>query len=294
MATANEKAGAPKVSVLLPVYNTHESHLRETLDSILNQTFADYELLIVDDASSDGNVRRIIHSYDDPRIVFSANDRNQGISETRNRLLDMARGDYLAIMDHDDISLPQRFEKEAAYLDAHPDVGVVSCHVEYFGDRTGVEKTPSEDIDIRLALMETSSLFHSASMIRRRVLADRRIRYEEEFTPAEDYALWCRLLPYTRFHNIPEVLFKYRFHAGNTSSTQKERILRAALAVRSFAAADNPALHAMYRESATHITKVKLFGFIPFLTFTTRGRRSRCSLFGIPLYRSKRHSRLGD
>lgn len=280
-------AAAPKVSVLLPVYNTHEQHLREAIDSILAQTFTDFELVVINDASADANVERIVLSYADPRIRYSANAVNLGISKTRNRLLDLARGEYLAVMDHDDVSLPERFAKEAAYLDDHPDVGVVSCYAEYFQDHRGIERFPVEDADIRVALMNVCAMFHSASMIRKSVLTDNGIRYEEEYSPAEDYALWCRLIPCTRFHNIPEVLFRYRFHSANTSSTQKARMLRAGVAVRCFAKADYPTLHAAYTELATHTVAVKLFKFIPFLKIVTRGKRRTCRVFGLPLYRSK-------
>lgn len=292
MSESTEKKSVPRVSVLLPVYNTREDHLREALESVLGQTYGDFEVLVVDDASTDENVGRVVRSYDDPRIRFSVNAKNLGISKTRNLLMEMARGEYLAVMDHDDIALPRRFEMEVAYLDAHPEVGVVSSQVEFFGDKTGVEPQPIEDADIRLGLVHACVLSHSATMIRKRVLTENSIWYEEEFSPAEDYALWCRLLPHTRFHNLPEVLVRYRFHAGNTSLTQKERIRRAHLAIVGFAEAENPALHNLYRELATHTTKVKLFGCIPFLKIVSKGRRSRCSVFGIPLYRSKRYSKL--
>ena len=286
-----EGAAMPRVSVLLPVYNTKEDHLREAIDSILGQTFGDFELLIVNDASPDPNVERVVQSYADNRIRYAANPVNLGISGTRNRLLDMAKGAYLAIMDHDDISLPQRFEKEVAYLDAHPDVGVVSCFPELFQDRTGVERMPVEDADIRVALVTNCALFHSASMIRKNVLAEHGIRYEEAFSPAEDYALWCRLIPHTRFHNLPEVLFRYRFHSSNTSLTQRERMLRGGLAVRCLVKAEYPALYAMYEQTATYVTRVKLFGCIPFLKIVQKGERRTCFMFGIPLYRAKTHSR---
>jgi len=110
----------PRVSVLMPVYNTKPEHLREAIDSILSQTFTDFEFLILNDCSPNADVEEVVKSYDDPRIVYTVNERNLGISGARNRLLDMARGEYLAVMDHDDISLPERFEKQVAFLDAIP------------------------------------------------------------------------------------------------------------------------------------------------------------------------------
>ena len=93
----------PKVSVLLPVYNTPALYLRECIDSILSQTFKDFELIIVNDGSADQNVERVIKSYEDPRIRYYLNEKNLGISETRNRLIDLSQGEYLAVHDHDDV-----------------------------------------------------------------------------------------------------------------------------------------------------------------------------------------------
>ena len=110
----------PKVSVLMPVYNTRPEHLREAVQSVLSQTFTDFELLILNDGSTVQGLEEVVRSFHDPRIVYAENERNLGISRTRNRLMDMARGEYFAVMDHDDVSLPERLEKQTAFLDAHP------------------------------------------------------------------------------------------------------------------------------------------------------------------------------
>ena len=106
----------PKVSVLFPVYNTNETFLRAAIESVLAQTFTDFEFIIVNDASSDPNVEKTVKSYTDERIRYYANEHNLGISLTRNKLLDLAVGEYLAIMDHDDVSLPTRFEKQVDFV----------------------------------------------------------------------------------------------------------------------------------------------------------------------------------
>ncbi|MBR4927772.1 MAG: glycosyltransferase, partial [Alphaproteobacteria bacterium] len=105
-----------KVSVLMPIYRTQESYLRTAIESILNQTYWDYEFLILDDCPEDDR-EDIVKSYNDPRIVYMRNDKNLGITRSRNKLIELAKGDYLATMDHDDISLPTRFEKQVVYLD---------------------------------------------------------------------------------------------------------------------------------------------------------------------------------
>ena len=122
----------PKVSVLMPVYKTPELFLKEAIESILNQTFKDFEFLIIDDCPEDKTCENIISSFTDKRIKYIRNEINLGISGTRNRLLQIAKGKYIAVMDHDDVSLPERFEKQVAFLDAHPEIGVVGCQAEHF------------------------------------------------------------------------------------------------------------------------------------------------------------------
>ena len=127
-----------KISVLLPVYNTKEAYLRETIESILHQTFKDFELIIVNDASTDSNVEKVVKSYKDRRIRYFKNPVNLGISQTRNRLIELAKGKYLAVMDHDDIALPKRLAEEVAFLDKHSEVGVVGTWYENFPKRKKV------------------------------------------------------------------------------------------------------------------------------------------------------------
>lgn len=275
----------PIVSVLMPVYNTKESHLREAIESILKQTHTDFELLILNDCSTDPNVERVVLSYRDKRVKYEKNEQNLGISGSRNKLVRMARGKYVAVMDHDDVSLPGRLAAQVAYLEQNPDIGVVGSFArELISGKTLT--LPVEDQDIKLATVFRSSIFHPAAMLRRSVfeLAE----YEETYTPAEDYALWCRLLPHTQFHNIPEILFAYRNHKNNTSHLQKRRTAEVSERIRGFVKRENPELYAEALERATATTRVSLFGFLPFLTYTRKGGRCSCKLFNfIPLWTGK-------
>lgn len=268
----------PKISVLFPTYNTKEEHLREAMESVLNQTFSDFEFIVLDDCSPDANVEKVVKSYTDPRIRFYRNERNLGISQTRNKLIDLASGEYLAVMDHDDVSLPERFEKEAAYLDAYPDVGVVSCKAEKF-PHGGLTRNPENDKEIKLAMMRSCAITHSACMIRKSVLADNNIRYEEEYSPSEDYALYIRLMPKTKFHNLPEVLFRYRWHADNTSHKQRDKMRAATFALHALVKTEHPALYNEFLLRATHVSRVRLFGFIPIFKVETHGCRTKVYLF---------------
>lgn len=229
----------------------------------------------------------IVASYADARICYVRNEKNVGITPSRNKLLQMAEGEYLAIFDHDDISEPTRLERQVAYLDAHPEVGVLGAGVQEFPKGKEVHY-PETDEEIRMGLMWGCMVAHSAAMVRRDLLVKNGICYEECFSPSEDYALWCRLIPFTKFYNLPEVLFRYRLHANNTSKSQANKMERATYAIRSFVAADNPALYKEYLMRAVHTTRVRLFGFLPLLKIVRRGIRVKVYLFDcIPLYTAK-------
>ena len=280
----------PKVSVLVPIYRTQEDFLRAAIDSILGQTFGDFELILLDDCPEDSR-EAIVRSYDDRRIVYLKNDRNLGISPSRNKLIDFAKGEYLAVFDHDDVSLPTRFEKQVAYLDAHPEVGVVSSWTGTVGGGR-VVRNPERDEDIRVMLMWDCPVTHSAAMIRKSVLTGNGIRYEEYFSPAEDYGLWCRLVSVTKFHNIPEVLFEYRDHAANTSLTQAERMLAGGYRVRALNKTLNAQLWNEYELRAVRTWRIRLFGFVPFLRIRQYDRRTTVWLFGIPVLRIRSWCRM--
>ncbi len=281
----NSTTSQIKVSVLMPIYQTDKKHLREAIQSILDQTFTNFEFLIINDSPEDHALDSLVEEFQrrDARIHYTKNAHNEGITPSRNKLIEQARGEYLAVMDHDDISLPQRFERQVAFLDAHSDYGVVGSYIEEFPHRKIVTK-PVENHDIELSLMTSCAIHHPASMIRRQLLLDHHLLYEEQFSPAEDYALWCRLLPHTKFYNIAEVLLLYRVHQHNTSKTQKGKMQRATLAIYAFVKRDNPALYATFEQVTSKITRVKLFSLIPLLTICDSKQSVSVRLFGfIPI-----------
>ena len=277
----------------MPVYKTNEAYLREAIESTLKQTFTDFEFLIVDDCPSDTR-ESIVKSYNDPRIIYSINAQNMGITGVRNKMIDMAQGEYLAIMDHDDVSLPERFQKQVEILDAHPEIGVVGCKTQRMSNGN-FSKNPTNDEDIRLALMRVCAITHPSAMIRKSVLTDNNISYEEEFSPSEDYALWCRLIPYTKFYNLKDPLFLYRDHAQNTSHAQQGKMRSATLAIQAIVQTQNPALYQEFLFKATHLSKFKLFNLIPFLTVKKQAQKTRVYLFGcLPLLSWKSTSKLQE
>lgn len=270
----------PKVSVLTPLYRTNHEHLNQMILSVLNQTFGDFEFLLLNDSPEDKTLRCAVESFDDTRIRFLENEENCGISISRNRLIEEARGEYLAVLDHDDICLPERLEKQVAYLDAHPDVGIVSGFVEALS--TGKVKPkchPEKNLDIKRRLLSENCLAHSAMMIRKSIIDETKVRYDSSFFPAEDYMLCIELMRYTQFHNLQEVILRYRDHDENTSHKyielmeDKRRVI-ASIARRDFGAFEDRRYSNWLFLGFLKIGKVKkthrgklflLFGFIPLM-----------------------------
>ena len=276
----------PKVSVLMPVYKTPEPFLKEAIESILNQTFKDFEFLIMDDCPEDKTCENIISSFTDKRIKYIRNEVNLGISGTRNRLLQMAKGKYIAVMDHDDVSLPERFEKQVAFLDAHPEIGVVGCQAEHF-PKIKPTHDPLTDEDIKKRLLIHCCLTHPATMIRKSVLSEN--PYQAQFTPAEDYALWADLATKTKFANLPEVLFRYRKFGGNMSITQRKKMNTASVAIRAQLRHHFPVLWEVVQAQATHTWELRLFNFLPFIKVIKKCNQLHFLLLGfIPLFYIKK------
>ena len=277
---------APKVSVLVPVYRTEPAFLREAISSVLGQTFRDFELVLLDDCPDDPR-EGVVREFDDPRIRYERNERNLGITPSRNRLVEMSRGEYLAVFDHDDVCRADRLEKQVAYLDSHPDCGVVSSWTREIPSGN-VVRWPSEDGAIRLELMGGCVVAHTAAMVRASVLKEGGIRYEEEYSPAEDYRLWLRLAEKTHFHSIPEPLLDYRLYAGNTAKAQADKMRRAAVLAQEAAYAANPARRAAYLRLAKKVTVVRVLG-VPLLRVETLDNRTRAKLFcALPVFSVKR------
>ena len=215
-----------KITVLMPVYNG-ESHLRIAIESILNQTYKDFEFLIIDDASTDSS-REIIKSFRDPRLRLIRNRVNVGLNKTLNIGLAVAQNKYIARMDQDDISYPERLSKQVLYLDQNPDVGVCGTAVEIL-DKTG-KKTklvfPAENNLIRWSFCFYNPMAHPTVMIRKKIVEQvKGYSVLDRAHYAEDYDLWSRLLPITKFHNLKEPLLTLRKHDSNMTVLNLEKNL---------------------------------------------------------------------
>ena len=204
----------PRVSVVMPVHNG-ERYLDEAIASVLSQTFADFELIVVDDASSDGTADIIAeYARRDSRLQPVYQARNQGAAAARNRGMCLAGGEFIAAMDSDDICLPERLKTQVTYLDAHPQVGVVGSDVFFVGDDLTFRyqaRHPQRHALILWALFFSPYFCHPTCMIRRQLLEGAG-GYAESLRTAEDVDLWARLAGTTRFANLPDITLLYRRH----------------------------------------------------------------------------------
>lgn len=208
------------VSVIMPVYNTKEEYLREAIESILNQSFDDFEFIIIDDAA-DTETKDVLNSYTDPRIRIITNHSNLGVTKSLNIGLDNARGKYIARMDSDDISYPDRLKKQTNHMEGHIDINILGSYVLDGDTIRGEFVNISRKERATLFLLENVGPIHPSVMIRREFLDRYGIRYNEEYPVAQDYDLWVRSNEFTDIAFYPEVLLFRRKHEGRIGSKRK-------------------------------------------------------------------------
>lgn len=200
----------PVVSVLMPAYNCEE-FVKESISSILNQTFTGFELIVINDGSTD-NTAKIIESFNDPRIHFINRDKNIGLDATLNSAFELCKGEYIARMDADDISLPTRLEKQVNFLNTHPEYGLVGTLYAHTDKNRKIVQYGAQLIDhdeIYLGINFVNSFCHGSVMFRKSVIDQFNLRYNPKYSPYEDYELWTRMVHHTKVANIPEVLYLY-------------------------------------------------------------------------------------
>lgn len=223
----------PKISVLVPAYNA-EKFIDDTINAVLAQTFQDFELIILNDASTDKTAEHIA-KYRDPRIVYAENEQNLGITASRNKLVDMARGEYIAVLDHDDICLPHRLETQFNFLNNHPEISMAGSWFELFCPTSAPW---FRRFAVNLGWVWCHPLFptlkdarkgnvlmHPTMMYRRKDFEQNDIRYSADMSPAEDYHLVYQALKKGLLAaNIPQILLKYRLYGGNCSIKRKKQM----------------------------------------------------------------------
>lgn len=201
----------PNISVLLPVYNGAK-YLQEAIESILKQTYTDFELIIIDDGSQDHSAS-IVEQFNDARIIFYSQS-NMGLAATLNRAIDLSNGIYLARQDQDDFSLPTRFEKQVNFLEKHPECGIVGCWAQIWieGRKSHlIFEHPSDNLSLQFKLLFNNPFVHSSMMIRKEIFSTVGMySMSRDRQPPEDYELWSRVARRFEIANIPEVLHFYR------------------------------------------------------------------------------------
>lgn len=209
----------PAISVLMPAFNA-EKYIALAIDSILTQTFSDFELVIFNDGSTD-RTREIIRQFNDPRIVLIDSQENIGLVKSRNTLVSKARGRYIAFLDADDIAMPDRLQIQSAFLELNQ-VDICGGAYHSFYEATGKMKASKQrytDADIRALLTIASPLCNPAVMGKAAIF--KKFPYRSGKNYAEDYSLWVEMaLAGYRFANLKENLITYRIHAKQTSQTQ--------------------------------------------------------------------------
>jgi glycosyltransferase involved in cell wall biosynthesis len=205
----------PRVSVVMPAHDCAR-YLRKSIESVLTQTFTDFEFLIVTDSLAAKEDISIIDSYSDPRIIHLWNETRPGFVASRNFGIRSARGEYVATMDADDISMPERLEKQVRCLDHNPDIGILGTAFETIDDHDRVisrEMPPCDPEVTPWFLMFGCPIAHSSTMIRRRLIET--LGGYTELAHGEDYDLWLRASQITNIANLPDILIKRRIHRGS-------------------------------------------------------------------------------
>lgn len=266
----------PKVSVLTPLYNTNPEFLKEMIESILNQTFKDFEFLLLNDSPENKELKKIVESYNDRRIIYLENEKNLGISKSRNKLLELAKGEYIAIFDHDDISLPERLEKQADFLDKNPGTGIVGTNfIKYSSKR--VHRNPEKNKDIKRNLVIRGCIVaHSTVMIRKSVMIEHNVRWREEYSPCEDYMLFAELIDRTMFFNIQQPLIIYRDHHDNTSHRFAEIMQDKSELIKNILHKNYP----YFASGSSNNAYSCVLGFIPLIKKEQYGNIVKYLLFG--------------
>jgi glycosyltransferase involved in cell wall biosynthesis len=214
----------PRVSIVIITFN-REKYIHEAIQSILDQTFTDWEAIIIDDASED-NTEQIVKAYIDsnPKISYYKNEKNLGIAKTRNKGLDLARGEYIAPLDSDDVWLDKnKLKKQVEFLDINPDYVLLGGGIMHIDAQSKPVKKvlfPVYDSVIRNIILQFNP-FAQSTLLFRKGAALEVGGYSTEYKVADDYDLWLKMGMKHKFTNIPQVLSGYRIHGGNITKTKR-------------------------------------------------------------------------
>lgn len=208
----------PLISLIMPVYNPKEEEFRTSVESIINQTFKDFEFIIINDGSTN-NAEEIILSYKDPRIKYIKNDQNLKLTKTLNIGLSNAKGQYIARLDSDDYSDTARFQKQVEFLETHSEIGLLGTFATILPtNQKAALITDTKELKPVLRYGQ-NCLIHSSVMFRKAILDDNNLKYGEYSLHAEDYKLWCEMSYFCNITNLPEYLTYYRLSSDGICAT---------------------------------------------------------------------------
>lgn len=208
----------PKISVVMSVFNG-EKYLEEAVESVLNQTFNNFEFIIVNDNSNDNSLE-LLNNYMDPRIEIINNRVNLGLTKSLNKALDRAKGEYVARMDADDICMLDRFQKQVDYLDRNKDISILGGCIQYVGSKNEILKMPVTHSEIKCQQLFENVMAHPTIMMRQADMKKYSLKYDEHFLKTQDYDLWTRAIKVLNFANLTDVILKYRIHDNQITITQ--------------------------------------------------------------------------
>lgn len=218
----------PLVSVILPVYNTSK-YLKETIQSLLNQTYSNIEIIAIDDASTDNSLS-ILRTFNDSRLMIYENEKNLGLIQTLNKAMNLAKGEFYARMDSDDICHPQRLEKQVSYFEKHPDcilLGTDRTTINEKGQNLHYYTRPATGSAIMTWKILTGNFITHPSVMMRANKIPKNL-YEDKYQHSEDYAAWLRLSALGEIDVLPEKLLSYRVHSASMIQTNKSKHVIAA------------------------------------------------------------------
>ena len=209
----------PLVSVIMTAFN-EEKHIQEAIESVLAQTYANFEFIIINDGSTD-RTEEIILSFNDKRIKYIKNEQNLKLIASLNKGLDLALGNYITRMDSDDICLPHRLQVQVDFMEKNPEIGLSGAQLTIFGTFNGEMKYPLLHNDIKLGLLITSCFGNNVVIFRKSIFEKHKLYYPVGYLHAEDYKCWTKWVSFTKTENLGEPLVKYRSHANSVSVKNK-------------------------------------------------------------------------
>lgn len=220
----------PRVSVIMPVYNS-QFYVGGAINSVLSQSFTDFEFLIIDDCSTDDSVA-CIKNFTDKRIRFYRNEKNLGYIKSLNFLLSECKGEYVVRHDNDDISSKDRILNQVCFLDKNQDHLICGSNCRVFGNKNANSFLPQTDSECRVYMMFNSPFYHPSVCFRKKIFSDFQLYYNSDLMPAEDYDMWIKISKFGKIANLPSFEFDLRTHDSNTSSLNGQKQKRILLDLR--------------------------------------------------------------